>query len=203
MEIKIAGNEYSFYTLPGQIRGIEKWTETTVKSQGGGGYIHPQHGGHISAPTITTSSKDHQSFWFVAHDGQEFKLNANDFSCREGQNSLILFGNLKNKKPYEMMAIKNLATNNVHVFGESISIFPEIWNSFKKDSFISFLFIIFLIIIFWLSGTFSGRDVGPTVMLIFFCSLIAVVIVIFRAHKINNKYENILKNTINDLNKFE
>lgn len=203
MEIKIDGNEYLFYTLSGQIRGIEKWTETTVKSQGGGGYIHPQHGGHISAPTITTNNKDHQSFWFVAHDGQEFKLNVNDFSCREGQSSLILFGNLKNKKTYEMMAIKNLVTNKVHLFDASINIFPEIWNSFKKDSFISFLSIIFLIIIFWLSDAFSGHDLGPTVMLIFFCLLIAVMIVVFRTHKINNKYENIIRNIINDSNKFE
>lgn len=48
---------------------VQQWTETHVNSHGGGGYIHPQFGGYVEAPKITSRSTRHQRVRFKFEDG--------------------------------------------------------------------------------------------------------------------------------------
>jgi hypothetical protein len=52
--------------LPGQ----QKVTKTTVRSSGGGGYVH-QGSGFVDAPKITSTTTTEQEFWLQAESGHQ------------------------------------------------------------------------------------------------------------------------------------
>lgn len=104
-----SGRNGSLTGLSGRVSSVARWSDTTVSSSGGGGYVHPTYGGHVSAPKITSSVVDRQEFWLETH-GQEqhqFNLNiplANDhkvcliWSNVEGRSELIYWNNYSSRR---------------------------------------------------------------------------------------------------------
>ena len=45
------------------------WTETHIHSSGGGGYVHPEHGSHVSAPTIHSNVIERERYFVKFNDG--------------------------------------------------------------------------------------------------------------------------------------
>lgn len=91
----------SLDSYSGVVMSSQKWSETHVRSSGGGGYLH-QGSGHVSAPTISSTVSSKHEFWIQTQDGQQVpvQLTDADFPLMPGQ--LITLVNAPNaKKPNE------------------------------------------------------------------------------------------------------
>lgn len=90
--------ELEFWSVTGEVIGQNKYSETHISSSGGGGYIN-QHGGHISAPTISSSVVTNQEFWIRRANGVEksVQLSGRDIPLRQGQVITLISAGLKGK----------------------------------------------------------------------------------------------------------
>lgn len=85
------------------IKSDEKiWSETKVSSHGGGGYVHPQYGGNVSAAQVTSSvsTKREQKFWVRFDDEgteEEFTITDCELAMKEGHTIVLVWCGLKNK----------------------------------------------------------------------------------------------------------
>ena len=85
------GKNVEFWQVTGEVLGSNKYSETHVSSSGGGGYVG-QHGGHVSAPTIHSSTVTNHEFWIKTEDGLEkpIKLRGIDVPLRPGQKITLI-----------------------------------------------------------------------------------------------------------------
>lgn len=68
-KLEMFGQSVDLNGYAATVMDVQQWTETHVSSHGGGGYVHPQYGGWIEAPTITSRSSRHQRVRFKFEDG--------------------------------------------------------------------------------------------------------------------------------------
>lgn len=78
------------------------WSATEVSSYGGGGYVHPQYGGHVSAATVKShvSTRREQKFWVRFDDEgteEEFTINDGALAMKEGHTIVLVWCGLINK----------------------------------------------------------------------------------------------------------
>ena len=148
MDAVIDGHQMWFSSQTGEVAGVKKWSSTTVTSSGGGGYVHPEHGGVVSAPRVSSSVHQHQTFWVISPNGQETEVNNDDilggFSCREGQSVSLIWGARKGEQKGRYLLIRNNATNEVRFFLNQnfTQSFPEFSNSWITLSIAYFLFVL-------------------------------------------------------------
>ncbi|EPO3011086.1 hypothetical protein [Vibrio cholerae] len=89
------GKDVEFWQVTGEVLGSNKYSEThvSVSSSGGGGYVGP-NGGHVSAPTVHSSSSSitNHEFWIKTEDGLEkdIKLRGVDIPLRPGQKITLI-----------------------------------------------------------------------------------------------------------------
>ncbi|MBO0399812.1 hypothetical protein ACK36F_07690 [Aeromonas veronii] len=89
------GKEVEFWQVTGEVLGSNKYSEThvSVSSSGGGGYVGP-NGGHVSAPSVhsTSSTITNHEFWIKTEDGLEkdIKLRGVDVPLRPGQKITLI-----------------------------------------------------------------------------------------------------------------
>ena len=75
------------------------WTETHISSSGGGGYVHPEHGGHVSAPTISSNIIERQRYFVKYSNGNESELR-DVISARKGHKIWVIFGGFPEQDKY-------------------------------------------------------------------------------------------------------
>lgn len=83
-DYSLLGETIRLTARPGVVVSEPKiWSETRVSSSGGGGYVHPQHGGHVAAPSVHSTSVERSSY-FVKY-GNEWEAEIRDgVACRNG-----------------------------------------------------------------------------------------------------------------------
>jgi hypothetical protein len=75
-----------FEKITGTVTGASKYSETYIRTVGGGGQI--KNGtGYISTPSIRSTSITKQEFWLITESGEERPINITgyDIPIREGQ----------------------------------------------------------------------------------------------------------------------
>lgn len=75
----------------GELVGFNEYSETSVHSSGGGGYVGST-GGYVSAPRVSSTSTHHMKFWIRGSDGREtpFELVNSNIPLRVGQTLSIV-----------------------------------------------------------------------------------------------------------------
>jgi hypothetical protein len=160
MDAVIDRHRMWFNTLTGQVASVQKWSSTTVTSSGGGGYIHPQYGGVVSAPTISSNVQNHQTFWIVAPDGQEIQIDQGgikgDFPCREGQSVSVIWGGKKGRQNGKYLALRNNMTHQISYFSDNdyTEAFSEIGASWLK---LTAFYALFIVAYFFALLVFMGE----------------------------------------------
>lgn len=170
MDAVIDRHRMWFNTLTGQVASVQKWSSTTVTSSGGGGYVHPQYGGVVSAPTISSNVQNHQTFWIVVPDGQEIQIDQDgikgDFPCREGQSVSVIWGGKKGKQNGKYLALRNNVTHQISYFSDNVytEVFSEIGTSWVKLTAFYALFIVayfFALLMVIQGGNHHSHDGDP------------------------------------------
>jgi hypothetical protein len=85
------GKVVKFSQVTGEVLSSDKFSETHVSSQGGGGLVF-RNGGYISAPTIDSESITNHDFWIKTEDGLEksIQLRGVDVPLRPGQKITLI-----------------------------------------------------------------------------------------------------------------
>ncbi len=94
---KYKGREVDITYFTGEVVGSDKYSETYVSSSGGGGYVGP-NGGHVSAPTVSSTTVTCHEFWLRGEDGTEksISLRGYDIPLRTGQKvTMVMAGDAK------------------------------------------------------------------------------------------------------------
>lgn len=88
--------EIEFWSVTGEILGQNKYSETHVSSSGGGGYVG-RHGGHVSSPSVHSTTVTNHEFWIKKEDGSEksVQLAGHDIPLREGQKITLISAGIK------------------------------------------------------------------------------------------------------------
>ena len=84
------------------------WTETHIVSSGGGGYVHPEHGGHVSAPSISSGVIERQRYFVKYKNGNEAEIR-DAVGTRKGHKLWIIFGGF-HRRDSHLIATYNLDT---------------------------------------------------------------------------------------------
>ena len=86
------------------------WSETRVSSSGGGGYVHPQHGGHVKAPTVHSTSVDRSSYFVKDENQREVEIR-DGVACRTGHRIYAVFMTRPGKDANMLVATFNRDTH--------------------------------------------------------------------------------------------
>ena len=99
------GKEVEFWGVTGEVLSTDKFSETHVRSTGGGGsvsgHVHPQHGGQVSGyvapPVIKSTVVTNHEIWIRTADGKEknYDLSGKDIPLRAGQKVTVIYAGLK------------------------------------------------------------------------------------------------------------
>jgi hypothetical protein len=92
-ELALQNGAVSISVTRGNVIGQQKWSETEVRTSGGGGYVGPQ-GGHVAAPKIESRQTTKQEFWIRDDEGieKQYQFPDGSFPVREGQSVWIALG---------------------------------------------------------------------------------------------------------------
>jgi len=108
---KYKNKEIEFKILSGEVIDTSKHSETHVSSSGGGGYVG-QHGGHVSAPAVSSKTITKHEFWVRTDDGkeEEIQLSGVDISLRKSQKITLLYAALVGTNDGYCVAVINHTT---------------------------------------------------------------------------------------------
>mgnify|MGYP000277111991 CR=1 FL=1 len=95
---KHRNKEIEFWSVTGEVLDQNKYSETHVSSSGGGGYVG-KHGGHVSAPSVHSTTVTNHEFWIKKEDGSEksVQLAGHDIPLRGGQKITLISAGIKGK----------------------------------------------------------------------------------------------------------
>jgi len=76
----------NFNRTTGQVIALDRRADVRVQSSGGGGYLHPQHGGFVAPPRVSSVSTPVLEFFLRSTDGVEhaIKLRGMELPLRTG-----------------------------------------------------------------------------------------------------------------------
>ena len=110
MDIEIDGKPFWINGIKGTVRGLQKWNETIVQKTGNASAHHDGAGNIVvRESTISTQNIQKQEFWIVSPGGREMKVTGN-YEFREGQQALLIWGNVKPAQTGKYLIIQNLTT---------------------------------------------------------------------------------------------
>lgn len=121
MKFTIDGSPVWFHGISGDVYSLQKWTSTSLKSDGGGGYIHPVYGGQINAPQIRSSTEQHQNFWIVSPSGHEREMSDANIRCREGQRVTLIWGASEGVEDGKYLLFYNHNTDSITFYDDAFS----------------------------------------------------------------------------------
>jgi hypothetical protein len=94
------GSTFRFFTKDAEIVSDPvTWTETHVSSSGGGGYVHPTYGGHVSAPTVSSKIVEREKYFVKTDDGKEVELK-DAVTGRKGHQVTLVYGGIDGQPTY-------------------------------------------------------------------------------------------------------
>ena len=94
------GDKFNFFAKQAEVVSEPQiWAETHIYSSGGGGYVHPEHGGHVSAPTISSDIIERERYFVKFNDGSEMELR-DAVSTRKGHIIYLIYGGFENQGNY-------------------------------------------------------------------------------------------------------
>mgnify|MGYP001172345439 FL=1 len=116
MDFQFNNQTIWFHGITGTVKSVQKWSSTSVSSSGGGGFVHPEYGGHVQSAQVSSTVSQHQSFWIVAPDGREKSVENADLPCRDGQSVTLIWGAVKGAKTGQFLVAKNNTTGETAYF---------------------------------------------------------------------------------------
>lgn len=98
--------------ISGEALGAAIWSTTQVHSSGGGGYVGP-YGGHVSAPTVSSSSTTHKRFFIRGDNGKEseIELANSSFGVRDGHRVTAVYAQHRESPSGWLVYLHNHDTN--------------------------------------------------------------------------------------------
>jgi hypothetical protein len=90
--VRIKGVDYKFWSYDGVIAGVRNRSETQVWSSGGGGYVDPQYGGVVHAPTVHSHTEHWKEVRLDGDDGKGHSFTLPDYvSLFPGDRASIVY----------------------------------------------------------------------------------------------------------------
>lgn len=92
------GKTVEFLPVTGEVISNDKYSETQIRSSGGGGHVGT-HGGYVSAPTIHSSNITNHEFWIKTPEGLEIDITFRGFDIplRVGQKVTVIAAGIKGR----------------------------------------------------------------------------------------------------------
>ncbi len=104
------GSIFRIYTKGAEIVSDPvTWSETHISSSGGGGYVHPTYGGHVSGPSVSSRSVEREKYFVKMDDGKELELR-DAVPGRKGHNIILVYGGIDGQPNY-LLATYNSETS--------------------------------------------------------------------------------------------
>ncbi len=101
----------------GIVDSVKDWSETYVSSSGGGGYL--QEGtGHVSAPTVSSTSVHRQVFFLKYEDGTQEEFQTTLISVGAGHKVTTVWGAKQGKDKGHNLGLYNHTTKTYAFWGE-------------------------------------------------------------------------------------
>ena len=123
MDVEILGQTMWLSGIRGKVGGIQKWTETHVRSEGGGGQVYGNShyvSGSFTPAKVSSTIVNRQSFWIVGpNSGKEVEIHGN-YQVRDGQDVTVIWGALKNQRNGTRLFIHNRNTGTHWYHAESV-----------------------------------------------------------------------------------
>lgn len=104
------GQTFWLHGIKGTVKGVQKWTSTSVQSSGGSLQRVADGVYHMNAPQISSTTNQHQEFWIVSPGGREKKIEEN-CDVRDGQTALVVWGSVKGNNNGYNLVVRNCTTN--------------------------------------------------------------------------------------------
>jgi|AOMQ01.1.fsa_nt_gi hypothetical protein len=100
------GSKFVFYSKSAEVMTDPSvWSETRISSSGGGGYVHPTQGGHVSAPQVHSTVTERQKYFIQTDDGKELEMK-DAVAARKGHSIRLVYGGVLNDTSY-LLATEN------------------------------------------------------------------------------------------------
>lgn len=145
----------------GTVVDTKKWSETHVSSSGGGGYVHPKHGGLVRAAQVHSTVETKGELWIKTAAGKEVQI-FGDIPARPGHRVGVIWGGPKGKKGSDIYWINETTNKHDIIRSQIVNDFIE-KKSEKESWWFRFAFImLFPIVVFFIYGqepTILGRVV--------------------------------------------
>lgn len=94
------GSTFRFFTKDAEIISDPiTWSETHISSSGGGGYVHPQYGGSVSAPTVHSHVVEREKYFVKMENGEERELR-DAVTGRRGHHITLIYGGIEGESTY-------------------------------------------------------------------------------------------------------
>jgi hypothetical protein len=102
----------------GVVQSVKDWSETHVRSSGGGGHLSGGTG-HVSAPIISSSTIHRQVFFVKCEDGTEMECDTNLINIGVGHQVTLVWGAKQGKDYGPYLGFYNHTTNRDAVHCDS------------------------------------------------------------------------------------
>lgn len=108
-EVSTTNGTAQFDLLEGVVthHQTQRWAETHVSSGGGGGFVHPEHGGHVHSAPVNSKvvSREHTQFWLTDEIGVQhpIQLSNETMPTADGHKVRVIWGRNKNGKNAKVM----------------------------------------------------------------------------------------------------
>ncbi len=129
----------------GIVESVKDWSETHVHSSGGGGYLS-EGTGHISAPTVTSSSVHRQVFFLKREDGTQTEYDTTLIGVAAGHRVTVVSGAKKGKDVGHSLGFFNHTTDKYAFY----SLKEYKCGDFGRRKLGWLLFAVYLILCFYL-----------------------------------------------------
>ncbi len=112
-EVKSTNGIARFDLLEGIVQNhqTQRWAETHVRGGGGGGYVHPTHGGQVHTGGVSSSivNREHTQFWLTDEKGIQHavKLSNETLPTADGQKVRVIWGSKKGNSNQTLLYARN------------------------------------------------------------------------------------------------
>jgi hypothetical protein len=115
----IAANQIEFTMFCGVVEDVQNWTTHETWSEGGGGYVHPQYGGYVQAPSIHSQSTHHIRLRVAWEGGRRSIIDLPGYvKISQGDRVTFLAGENKTRKLWQWVGVINFTIESFYLFGE-------------------------------------------------------------------------------------
>ena len=117
-EVESTNGTALFILLEGVVANhqTQRWAETHVSSSGGGGYVHPGYGGHVSGGAVSSSvvRREHTQFWLTDENGIQHavQLSNETMPTANGHKVRVIWGRKKSNANGTMLYARNYASQS-------------------------------------------------------------------------------------------